>query len=192
MFHIFYQSFWNVQYTCLQLRVDPIGPAFDLTLPIEIIIGTVPHRILRQEQQYANVSSDRSSNRQCNGGISDRMGSPVNHHYESPSVNPVEPIYSYACAADRDPNRPPSRSSSAPSTVSTSSTAYSKRSTSKSYTIKPISRSLSWIGGIIYKASYGNLRIRSLFFGYVATFFVIIWLICHSMLQLKARWNDWR
>lgn len=47
---------------CLfQLRVDPVGPAFDLTLPIELIVGTLPHRAKTDLHHYANIGYQRAS-----------------------------------------------------------------------------------------------------------------------------------
>ncbi|XP_053405210.1 arrestin domain-containing protein 3-like isoform X2 [Mercenaria mercenaria] len=53
-------SIISIKYT-LELRVDPVGPAFDLTLPIEIIVGTLPHRARTDLHHYANISYQRGS-----------------------------------------------------------------------------------------------------------------------------------
>ena len=128
-------------YCFLQLRVDPVGPAFDLALPLEVVIGTVPHRTRRADavpggQSPAHASGGPSpspSNQRLQeagsrNGRADaavhRVGVPVlptqSGHMVTPShLRPSSPPGS-------DNGRPPSRVSNAPST-SSSSSAPSKR-----------------------------------------------------------------
>lgn len=45
-----YHSTFSICFPCLpQLEVDPAGPAFDLEVPLEIIIGTIPLRQIVQQ-----------------------------------------------------------------------------------------------------------------------------------------------
>lgn len=45
-----YHSTFSLRFHCLpQLEVDPAGPAFDLEVPLEIIIGTIPLRQIVQQ-----------------------------------------------------------------------------------------------------------------------------------------------
>lgn len=69
----------SIKYT-LELRVDPMGPAFDLTLPVELIIGTLPHRAKTDLHIYANIGYQRAnqqgSSRQDNGSRNSHSSNP--------------------------------------------------------------------------------------------------------------------
>lgn len=167
-----------ITYICFQLRVDPVGPAFDLTLPIEIIIGTLPHRARTDLHLYANIhpqdqtsrssqqsnachdvnsranqnshlvqshSSRTSQQNQPPPDLSSRSSQNSNETGNSViqrqpigvpvlpmqggkvMINPAQmpnqsnPNSRQSQGASREPMRPSSRSSSAPSTASTSS-----------------------------------------------------------------------
>ncbi|XP_052282969.1 arrestin domain-containing protein 3-like isoform X2 [Dreissena polymorpha] len=135
-------SIISIKYT-LELRVDPVGPAFDVSLPIEVIIGTIPHKIHRIEPHYANAAVQKAG--PLNGS--------AHAHRPQAQVSPlaqVQPIgvpvlpsqdghmvllnqtlaqrsQSGASGSDRGSdrgqgqNRPPSRASNAPSTTSSTS-----------------------------------------------------------------------
>ncbi|XP_052795426.1 arrestin domain-containing protein 3-like isoform X2 [Mya arenaria] len=137
----------SIKYT-LELRVDPMGPAFDLSLPIEVVVGTVPHRIYRLEPQYMNVvrpSPDAASLRQQenhhhgNPNTQRPIGVPVlptqdgqmivNPSHVVPWTNGNGGAAGSELGSDKGQvqQRPSSRASNAPSTTSSSSTAHSKR-----------------------------------------------------------------
>jgi hypothetical protein len=155
-----------------------VGPAFDLTLPIELIIGTLPHRAKTDLHHYANISYHRGNqhsssrqdissrhsqhsnpplnnrarnNRQTNSSNSDCNTNSSKHSRETDSptiqcqpirvpvlptqggklmVSPAQSIQQSnqnihqtqgSSQVSRDPVRPSSRASSAPSTHSASS-----------------------------------------------------------------------
>lgn len=123
----------------LELRLEPVGPAFDLSLPIAIIIGTYPHRTKAEILHYVNVANTDQSSRS-----SQHSHETANHTRGHPIEVPVLPLQGGQLVVNpaqlhrqtnqngrqprdnvenssRDPIRSPSRASSAPSTTSTSS-----------------------------------------------------------------------
>ena len=126
-----------------QLRIDPAGPAFDLTIPIDIVIGTIP--IKHSHHNYANVnisppSSFHYANVNVNvqqetsfrgGGSRSPIGVPVLPVHGSFINNPAYDSNLTNQASGSQPGsssrgstgvqRPSSRASSAPSTASTTS-----------------------------------------------------------------------
>ena len=114
-----------ISFHLFQLRVDPVGPAFDLTIPIEIVIGTVP--LKHADHQYANLQHGAL----YRGGSRQPIAVPVLPVQGSFICNPAHASNLSNQASGSQPGsssrgsvgqqRPSSRSSSAPSTCSSAS-----------------------------------------------------------------------
>ena len=127
-----------------QLRIDPVGPAFDLTIPIDIVIGTMPLKHKQHNYANVNINSSPSSSHYANvnvnaqqgtcfhgGGSRQPIGVPVLPVHGSFISNPAYDSNLTNQASGSQPGssshgsiglpRPSSRASSAPSTASTTS-----------------------------------------------------------------------
>ncbi|KAL4227998.1 hypothetical protein ACF0H5_013436 [Mactra antiquata] len=168
-------SLISIKYT-LELRVDPVGPAFDLTLPLEIIVGTHPHRIRHDlHPMYSSIPPcDMSSRSSQHSGETDRTSSNRADHAPSnrpPIGVPVLPMRSgqaisnagnphlcgsqysrqlHAMAPSRDQNRPPSRDQNRP--PSRASTAPSTASTSSVHTTR--------VSAVFAESVFGHSSLR--------------------------------
>lgn len=129
----------------VELRMEPVGPAFDLSLPIEIVIGTFPYRSKTDNHHQTNASNIDQSSR-----TSQHSQDAANHlphrHVIGVPVLPMQGGQQVVSPAQlqrlsnqngrqsrensestsHDAGRPASRASSAPSTTSTSSARTAK------------------------------------------------------------------
>ena len=136
--HVKLNPFYHATMLCFQLRIDPVGPAFDLTIPIDIVIGTMP--LKQTNHNYANVNIQPASHY---ANVNVQQGANFHGAGRQPIGVPVLPVHgSFICNPAHASNmsnqtsgsqagsssrgsigqqRPSSRASSAPSTASSAS-----------------------------------------------------------------------
>ncbi|XP_046545836.1 arrestin domain-containing protein 3-like [Haliotis rubra] len=83
----------------IELRVDPVGPAFDLSIPIEILIGTIPVRsavqnYIRNNQIAPPVDRPPQPPPSCPNNNIGWTNSVLTNTYGQPSQSPSSPGYS--------------------------------------------------------------------------------------------------
>ncbi|XP_050401776.1 arrestin domain-containing protein 3 [Patella vulgata] len=85
----------------LELRVEPVGPAFDLSIPIEIFIGTVPlHSTI---QRHLAISQGRQSYHHSHGAGAEQLYHP--NTYLPPPGFAKYPFYTSRVTEEDDEDR---------------------------------------------------------------------------------------
>lgn len=75
-----------------QLRVEPVGPAFDLSVPLEILIGTIPLNAVVQRFVAAYQLTPPTPHRHALPALPG-YGPAHGHHGAAPDVTPKRSLH---------------------------------------------------------------------------------------------------